>query len=92
MFFYGLLVGRVFANSQEDRGSIPACVIPMTLKMALDTSLLYTQQYKVRIKWSSYWKGNIPVTLDYGHQLYFLHIDTSELGNQQRHELALWGH
>ena len=26
------------------------CVIPKTLKMVLDTSLLNTQQYKVRIK------------------------------------------
>ena len=44
------LVGRVFANSPDDRGSIPGRVIPNTLKMELDTSLLITQQYKVRIK------------------------------------------
>ena len=44
------LAGRVFANSSEDLGSIPGRVIPKTLKMALDTSLLNTQQYKVRIK------------------------------------------
>ena len=44
------LVGRVFANGPRDRGSIPGCVIPKTLKMVLDTSLLNTQQYKVRIK------------------------------------------
>ena len=31
-------------------GSIPVHVIPMTLKMVLDTSLLNTQQYKVCIK------------------------------------------
>ena len=31
-------------------GSIPGHVIPKTLKMVLDTSLLNTQQYKVRIK------------------------------------------
>ena len=30
--------------------SIPDRVIPKTLKMVLDTSLLNTQQYKVRIK------------------------------------------
>ena len=30
--------------------SIPGRVIPKTLKMVLDTSLLNTQQYKVRIK------------------------------------------
>ena len=44
------LVGRVFANGPGDLGSIPGHVIPKTLKMALDTSLLNTQQYKVRIK------------------------------------------
>ena len=44
------LVGRVFANGLEDLGSIPGRVIPKTLKMVLDTSLLNTQQYKVRIK------------------------------------------
>ena len=42
------LVGRVFANDPGDLGSIR--VIPKTLKMLLDTSLLNTQQYKVRIK------------------------------------------
>ena len=41
---------RVVANSPEDLGSIPGQVIPKTLKMVLDTSLLNTQQYKVRIK------------------------------------------
>ena len=53
--------------------------------MVLDTSLLNTQQYKVRIKGkveqsregvapssTSYWKGNLLVALDYGRQLYFL--------------------
>ena len=43
-------VGRVFANGPEDLGSIPGHVMPKTLKMVLDTSLLNTQQYKVRIK------------------------------------------
>ena len=41
------LVGRVFANGPEGLGSIPGPVIPKTLKMVLDTSLLNTQQYKV---------------------------------------------
>ena len=41
---------RVFANGPGDLGSIPVRVIPMTLKMVLDTSLLNTQQYKVRIE------------------------------------------
>ena len=44
------LVGRVFANGSGDLGSISGHVIPKTLKMALDTSLLKTQQHKVRIK------------------------------------------
>ena len=44
------LVGRVFANGPGDLSSIPGCVIPKTLKMILDTSLLNIQQYKVCIK------------------------------------------
>ena len=43
-------VGRVFANGLGDLGSIQGHVIPKTLKMLFDTSLLSTQQYKVRIK------------------------------------------
>ena len=43
-------MGRVFASGPGDLGSIPGCVIPKTLKMLLDTSLLNTQQYKVHIK------------------------------------------
>ena len=39
-----------FANSPGDLGSIPGHVIPKTLKMVLDASLLNTQQYKWRIK------------------------------------------
>ena len=44
------LVSRVFTNDPGDWGSIPGCVIPKTLKMVLDTSLLNTRQYKVHIK------------------------------------------
>ena len=44
------LIGRVFANGLGDLGSIPGHVIPKTLKMLLDSSLLNTQQYKVCIK------------------------------------------
>ena len=44
------LVGRVFANGPVDLGSIPGRVIPKTLKMILDTSLLNHQQYKVCVK------------------------------------------
>ena len=43
------LVGRVFANGPGDLSSVPGLVIPKTLKMVLDTSLLNTQQYRVRI-------------------------------------------
>ena len=44
------LVGRVFVNGPGDLVSIVGRVIPKTLKMVLDTSLLKTQQYKIRIK------------------------------------------
>ena len=44
------LVGRVFTNGPEDRGSSPGRIISKTLKIVLDTSFLSTQQYKVRIK------------------------------------------
>ena len=46
-------------------GSIPGRVIPKTLKMVLDTSLLSTQQYKVlsRVKWSNPGKGVAPSLL-----------------------------
>ena len=47
--FIGLM-SRVFANGQGDLGSILGRVIPKTLKMVLDTSLLNTQLYKLRIK------------------------------------------
>ena len=43
-------MGRVFAYGSGDQGSIPGRIIPKTLKMVLDTSLLNIQQYKVRIK------------------------------------------
>ena len=41
---------KVFANGSGDQGSIPGRVIPKTQKMVLDTSLLNTQHYKVRVK------------------------------------------
>ena len=40
VYVYIGLVGRVFANGPGNLGSIPGCVIPKTLKMVLDTSLL----------------------------------------------------
>ena len=58
-------VGRLFTNSPGDMGSIPSRVIPKTLKMVLDASLLNTQQYKVRIKGKveqSKEKGSPPYT------------------------------
>ena len=70
------LVGRVFTNGPGDLGSIPGRIIPKTLSMVLDTSLLNTQQYKVHIKGkvkqfrerstrcSSYWKGSLLVVFD----------------------------
>ena len=45
----GILVA-VFANSPGDQSLIPGRVNPKTQKMILDTSLLNTQHYKVRIK------------------------------------------
>ena len=40
----------MFANGPGELGSIPGRVIPKTLKMELDTTLLNTQHYKVRFK------------------------------------------
>ena len=40
----------LFANGPRDQGSISGRVIPKISKMALDVSLLKTQNYKVRIK------------------------------------------
>ena len=73
----------VFANGPRDLGSITGRVIPKTLKMVLDTSLL--NRYVSRVKWSnpgkglapfptlrccSYWKGSLLVALDNGRQFY----------------------
>ena len=44
------LGGSMFANGLGDLGSMPGRIIPKTLRMVLDTSLLYTQQYKVCIE------------------------------------------
>ena len=53
---------RVFANGPVDLGSIPGRVIPKTLKMVLDTTLLNTQHYKVlfKVKWSNPGNGVAP--------------------------------
>ena len=58
---------RVFATGLGDWGSIRRHVIPKTQKMILDTALLNTQQYKVRIKGkveqSKEWSSTLPYTL-----------------------------
>ena len=68
--FFWLVIGpavRVFANGPGDLGSIPGRVIPKTLKMELDTTLLNTQHYKVRFKGkveqSREWSSALPYTL-----------------------------
>ena len=70
LFQYNRDIGpavRVFANGPGDLGSIPGRVIPKTLKMVLDTTLLNTQHYKVRFKgkveqsWE--WSSALPYTL-----------------------------
>ena len=45
----GIIVS-VFANSPEVLSSFPGRVIPKTQKMVLDTTLLNTKHYKVKIK------------------------------------------
>ena len=45
-----IILSRVFTNGPGALVSIPGRVMPKTLKIVLDTSLLNTQQYKVRIK------------------------------------------
>ena len=44
------LMGRVFANCLGNLGSIPGQVIPKTLKIVLDATLLNIQYYEVQIK------------------------------------------
>ena len=51
------LVGRLFATGPEDLGSISN-----TLKMALDTSLLNTQQYKSKVEQSRERGNALPYT------------------------------
>ena len=70
LLFYNRDIGpavRVFANGPGDLGSIPGRVIPKTLKMELDTTLLNTQHYKVRLKGkveqSREWSSALPYTL-----------------------------
>ena len=52
----------MFANGPDDLGSIPVHVIPMTLKMVLDTSSLNTQQYKGKVEQSREMSSALPYT------------------------------
>ena len=60
-------ISEADAYGPGDLGSIPGRVIPKTLKMELDTTLLNTQHYKVRFKgkveqsWE--WSSALPYTL-----------------------------
>ena len=57
----------IIVSGPGDLGSITGRVIPKTLKMELDTTLLNTQHYKVRFKgkveqsWE--WSSALPYTL-----------------------------
>ena len=79
---------RVFANGQGDLGSIPGLVIPKLYMMPPRLTLSIIR-YGSRVKcsnpgkgvtlsatpWcSSYRKGSLQVTFDYGRQLYFYYI------------------
>ena len=44
------LINRVFASGLEDQGSISGRVIPKTQKMVLDSAMISTHHYKLRIK------------------------------------------
>ena len=43
-------MSRVFANAPVKRGPILGGIIPKTLKMVLDATMLNTKDYRVRIK------------------------------------------
>ena len=62
-----IIIIITLANGPGDLGSIPGRVIPKTLKMELDTTLLNTQHYKVRFKGkveqSREWSSALPYTL-----------------------------
>ena len=81
------LVGRVFASVPGDLDSVPGRVISKILKWYLIPCITLSKiRYVSRVKWSnlgkgvkpsptsrysSYWKGSIPIAPDYGRQLYF---------------------
>ena len=43
-------MSRMFTSGPGDQGSIPGRVMPKIQKMVLDTALLNSEHYKVRIK------------------------------------------
>ena len=59
-------MSTVFTNGVRARTSIPGQIMPKTFKMVLDSALLNTQHYKVRIKGkveqSREWSSAIPYT------------------------------
>ena len=59
-------MSRVLAKGPGDQGSIPSRVVPKTFKMVLDSALLNTLHYKVRIKGkveqSREWSSALPYT------------------------------
>ena len=63
------------ANGPEDQGSILGRVIPKTLKMVLDISMLNTQQYKVRIK------GKVELSREKSSSLGVVAIENEALGS-----------
>ena len=79
------LVGRVFTNGPGYQGSIPGRVIQKTFKkLVLDTSLLKSQHYISRVKWSNSGKRvalsptpwSHRITLDYSRQLYYFILNS----------------
>ena len=56
------LMGGVFANGPGVLCSFPDRVIPKTLKVILDTSLLNTQQYKDKVEQSREKANALPYT------------------------------
>ena len=64
--FLSKLVGRALANGPGDQSLIPSHFLPKDLKMVLDTSLLNTQNYKVRnnskVEQSREWRSTFPYT------------------------------
>ena len=70
-FHMGTFIDSTQMNHHRDIGpavrvcSIPGRVIPKTLKMELDTTLLNTQHYKVRFKGKveQSWSSALPYTL-----------------------------